>query len=453
MTGISATFIFDEGLTGVDGTVMEHNQNCHSFYSSTLDKWFVVAPRNTLGWSIWRKDSDADNGWTDIGVGGSVIHSDLGFHASVAWDDSNDKLWVVRSQLGSSKPHLHGFTLSAGVFSQDYDFFMANDVNAIFTAGADSTTGWSNAPVISLSLDSNNLPVLSSLTGNPTKAAGIHMGYCTAANYASITTGTWGNHRLENNTEVSSTDSAVEIVSYIKSSVNYIGILAAQEDFDGAGNNRWGFFFVAESGIATLGNWANETMLTSAQLGVDNHISVGVDGETFFVVGKAGSVEDNALHIWSYVQGGTADGPYKVDNGDAAPIVNSSRGHIILDVVARVGYVPKQENAVTPFGDTYLKTFNLDAANLGAEFDPDVEGELLIEDPAATAVLRDPVRPCHNVDSTMVGFPVLAFQSTTDIMYWSFITIGGVIPPVTPGGMISPMINDMIQPMIKTMIK
>jgi len=432
MTDISATFIVDEGLTGVNTTVFEHNQNRHSFYSTTIGKWFVVAPRNTAGWSIWRLDSQADNGWADIGVGGAVIHSDLAFHTSVAWDDTNDKLWVVRSQINSTKPKLQAFTLSSGVFSQDYDFFIANDVNAIFTAGATNATGWSNAPVISLTLDSNNLPMCAALTGNGAREAGIVMGFCTAANYASITDSTWGNHRLENNTETSSTDSAVEILAYTKGGTDFVGINAAQENFDGIGGDRWGLFFVEEANIATLGNWSNETVIPGATLSVDNHISCAIDGDTFYVIGKSGA-PDNNVNIWKYVQGGTVTGPFFVDNGDVAPTVQSSRANIVIDTVARIGYVFKQEEASGNTGNTFLKAFDLDAADLEAEFDPDVNGELAIDDPAATNNLKDPVRPAHNVDSTMGGFPVLAFQSTTDIVYNSFITIesaGATIPVV-----------------------
>ena len=419
MTTISSTFILDEGLTAVNGTVMEHSQNKHTFYSTTIGKWFAVAPRNTAGWTIWRKDSDADNGWTDIGVGGAVIKADLTFHASVAWDDTNDKLWVVRSALASSKPKLHGLSLSAGVFSQDYEFFIANDANAIFTAGADATTGWSNASVISMALDSNNLPVLSSITGNATRQKGIFVGYCTAANYASITTGAWGSHRLESNTLPSSTDSACEIIAYTKSAVYYIAVCTAQADFDGAGNDRWGFYYVAESGIATLGNWANETMLTSAELSVDNHISCSVDGENIFIVAKSGSPNNN-INLIKYTQGGTASHAM-IDNGDQVPTVLSSRGTLIINSDDRLGYVFKQEKANTPYGNTYLKEFDLDAVDLQAEFDPDVNGTLAIDDPAATNALRDPVRCAHNVTAAMGAFPVLAFQDTTDVMYFATI--------------------------------
>ncbi len=434
MTTISSTFVHDTGLTGVNTTVFEHNQSCHSFYSSTIGKWFVVAPRNNSGWSIWRQDSEADNGYADIGVSGSVIHSDLAFHTSVAWDDTNDKLWVVRSQLGSTKPHLHGFSLSAGVFTQDYDFILANDPSGLFSTV--NSTGWSSCPVISLTLDINNLPMLAALTGNGSRDAGIHMGYCTAANYASITTGTWGNHRLENNTGLSSTDSQVEIVSYNKSGTDYIGILAAQENFDGIGGDRWGFYYASEAGRATLGNWANETMLASAQMTIDNHISVAVDSDKLFVVAKSGA-PDNNLNLFTYTQGGAASGPHKIDNGDAVPQVRSSRGCLVIDTTARLGYVLKQEEVVSPNGNTYLKTFDLDAADLSAEFDPTVNGELLIDDPTATESLKDPVRPAHNVDSTMGGFPVFAFQSTADVVYWSFVTIssgsGGITLTVDSG--------------------
>lgn len=391
-------------LTSGAARNLEHGNASKSFYAN--GSWWAVLP-DGANWSIHRYEGSTPAPNT---MGGWTIASDALFSNSnrseLAWDDANQKLYIVSYSASSAEPHIKQLSFDATTQKWDVDI----DVKLGGTGGVLSGSEWGNNVEISLGLDQNGVPVLTAIAAASQGEKGLHVAFATSADLS-----TWGTALVDADTKGlggSNGNSKADIITFTQNGVDKIGIFYSR---DGTGSDDdWSFAWHDTSSNTTSygGTW-NVEMVTNS-VNIDNHMSAVSDGEFIYAL-----IKDDNDAIW-LLKGhpGAWDAPYLVVDGVQH---NPSRPSVVLDETNDQIYVFYQESTSNPEGQIYMKVF--DTAN--PVFDPEDLGILVMEGPGSQDFL-DPQSPAHSVgDHTGGYFLLLAKNEQKNEVWYNDIMLGG----------------------------
>lgn len=391
-------------LTSGSARNLEHGNASKSFYAGGT--WWAVLP-DGANWSIHRYDGSTP---TPNTMGGWSIASDALFSNSsrseLAWDDVNQKLYVLSYSSGSSEPHLKQMTYDT--LSQNWT--VENDVQLAGDGGVLSGSEWGNNVEMSLGLDQNGVPILTAIAASSQGVKGLHVAFATSADLS-----TWDTSLVDSDTKGlggSNGNSKADIITFTQDGVDKIGIFYSR---DGSGSHDdWSFAWheTASDTTTYAGTW--NVQVVSRDVDIDNHMSAVSDGEFIYAL-----IKDDDDAIW-LLKGrpGAWDAPYLVVDGDGN---NPSRPTVVLDDTNDQIYVFYQESTSNPEGQIYMKVF--DTHN--PVFDPEDLGILVMEGPGSDDFL-DPQSPAHSVgDHTGGYFLLLAKNEQRNEVWYNDIMLGG----------------------------
>ncbi|WP_316354888.1 beta strand repeat-containing protein [Devosia sp.] len=391
-------------LTSGSARNLEHGNASKSFYANGT--WWAVLP-DGANWSIHRYDGSTPAPNTQ---GGWSIASDALFSNSsrseLAWDEVNQKLYVLSYSSSSSEPHLKQMTFNEATQTWQVDI----DVQLAGDGGVLAGSEWGNNVEMSLGLDQNGVPILTAIAASSQGEKGLHVAFATSADLS-----TWGTSLVDANTKGlggSNGNSKADIIHFTQDGVDRIGIFYSR---DGSGSDDdWSFAWHDTASDTTTygGTWNVE--VASDQVDIDNHMSAVSDGEFIYAL-----IKDDNDAIW-LLKGrpGAWDAPYLVVDGGEH---NPSRPTVVLDETNDQIYVFYQESTSNPEGQIYMKVFDTD----NPVFDPEDLGTLIMEGPGSDDFL-DPQSPAHSVgDHTGGYFLLLAKNEQRNEVWYNDIMLGG----------------------------
>lgn len=382
----------------------EHDNASKSFYFG--GHWWAVLPDGG-NWSVHKfndslPETGAQGGWDKASVnlaGGQ-------FHADVAFDAVNNKLYVLQYNPFDANTYLYKLSYSTASSS------WTQDVRIQLTGGTSpklTGTQWKNSGDLALGLDANGNPIVTAIgpsqaSGSP---AGLYLAYSTSSNLS-----TWGETTLDPNTTTSggsNGDSRSDLINFTLNGQQMVGIVYSA---DNGSNDSWKIQYHAVStggtGSAYASGWTTETLNNTVS--VDNHISVVSDGTTLYVAMKDAQ---NSVWIQKGVPGAW-EAPVMVYDGQGSSS-GPSRPTLVLDTTHTELYVFYQEHTALDTGSIFMK--HVDTSNL--TFNVNDLGTKILTTGSSTLDLIDPQGPGQNVgDETGGSFFLFARgQDASNIWY------------------------------------
>ncbi|MDB5593896.1 MAG: hypothetical protein JWM36_857, partial [Hyphomicrobiales bacterium] len=364
---------------------MQHDNAAKSFFHD--GNWFAVLPDGNE-WKVERFSAlpaaGQKGGWTIASSPGALLDNNR--NVDVAWDEVHDKLYVLQYYDGSSKPVLSrlGYDAATQTFTSEAKVQLAG------SGGKLTGSYWGNNNELVLGLDENGNPLVAAIGSS--SSPGLHLAY------GSADLSTWSDALIDPRPVNSGGNSKVDFVSFTQDGVQKIGLAYSSGgpvDSVPSSGDAW-MFASHDAGSTTSGygtNWKTEVI--TSKVAVDNHISVGTDGNSIFVVMK-----DNHDAVWiDKGVPGAWDAPVLVTNGQTGSQQHdTSRPTLVVDDTNDRVFIFYQQNVVDPYGSIYMKSssaaqLSFQSADLGTKVMQTYSNQDLI----------DPQGPAHAVTADMNG--------------------------------------------------
>jgi hypothetical protein len=329
------SYIATAGLTGPTRN-FEHDNASKSFYHDG-HWWAVIQDGST--WSVHKfTGSPPAAGQVGGWVKASSNFQSGAFRTDVAFDDANDKAYVLNFSGSQTKAYIYklGYNSSSDTWTTEATIQLSG------AGGKLSGLQWQKNSELALGLDANGMPVVAAI--GPSGAGGnkgLHLAYATSSNLSS-----WSDLVVDSGTTSAggNGNSKADLVSFTQNGVKKIGILYSAEN---GSNDSWKIAYHDATPGTNYGSGWTVNVINSS-VSVDNHISAVSDGNTIWFAMKDANdtiwVEKGVPGAWS--------APVKAVQGDP------SRPTLVLDDTHDKLYLFYQQHTSNPYGSIYMKETN-----------------------------------------------------------------------------------------------